>query len=123
GGGGGGGGRGGSLGRGGGMVRVGVGTGLALVGSEAVPVIGDALSAACELRDAAPPGVALLGDATLALAGGAIAVRPSPAAGQRSLTAWRLISAEGARGRPRRTDTPFVGRERELDLLRGAVAD
>jgi class 3 adenylate cyclase len=107
--------------------RTGVNTGevLAQDTHADTPLSSDATNTAARLEQAAGPGEVLLGDATYRLIRDAVRAEP---AGPIELkgkaeaqVAWRLInvSTEGP-GIARRLDSPIVGRDRELALLREA---
>ena len=108
-------------------VRTGVNTGEILAeeaGADA-PMTSDAANTAARLEQAADPATILLGEATHRLVRDAVRVEPvgplelKGKAGPQ--TAWRLleVSAE-AHGVARRLDSPIVGRDRDLTLLRTA---
>ncbi|MDQ4005840.1 MAG: AAA family ATPase, partial [Actinomycetota bacterium] len=89
------------------------------------PMSSDVANTAARLEQAAGPGEILIGDATYRLVPDAVTAESVPplelkgkAAPQ---TAWRLleVSSEGP-GVARRLDSPIVGRDRELALLREA---
>jgi class 3 adenylate cyclase/tetratricopeptide (TPR) repeat protein len=107
--------------------RTGVNTGevLAQETHADTPLSSDAANTAARLEQAAGPGEVLIGEATYRLIRDAVRAEP---AGPIELkgkaepqAAWRLIdvSAEGP-GIARRLDSPLVGRDRELALLREA---
>ena len=102
-------------------VRVGVATGEALVGTSETAVVGDVVTVATGLRDAAQPEDILASEPTYALARDAVAADDPVRAGARGTLARRIQTVQGARGRERRLDTPFVGRQRELAVLRDAL--
>lgn len=107
--------------------RTGVNTGEVLV-EEArpdAPLTADAANTAARLEQAAGPGEILIGDPTFRLVRDAVTVEsagPLELKGKAvSQTAWRLIEvAAEAPGIARRLDSPLVGRDGELDLLRQA---
>jgi len=104
--------------------RIGVSTGEVVTGTEERLATGDAVNVAARLQQAAAPGEVLLADATLTLAAEAVdveAVEPLALKGKSEpLLAYRLLAARPAS--ERRHETVFVGRERELALLREAWA-
>ena len=102
-------------------VRVGLATGEALVGSADTPVVGDVVAIAAALRDAASRDAILAAEPTWSLARDAVVATEPVTVGARKLAARPLEAVQGARGRARRLDTPFVGREAELDALREAL--
>ena len=105
--------------------RLGVNTGLVLVGDRERLAIGDAVTAAGWLQQAAAPGEILIGAETLRLVRDAARVQPlDPVKGKGMavpIAAFRVLEVDQfARGVARRLDTPLVGRERELGWLRDA---
>ena len=102
-------------------VRVGLATGEALTGSLDSPVIGDVVVVAGSLRDAAARDGILAAESTYSLIRDAVSVGDSVTAGARQLVAHPLVAVQGARGRARQVDTPFVGREANLDALRDVL--
>ncbi|MGH2724723.1 MAG: ATP-binding protein, partial [Actinomycetota bacterium] len=107
--------------------RTGVNTGevLAEDGRPDAPLTADAANLAARLEQAAAPGEILLGDPTYRLVRDAVTVEP---AGPLELKgkaepqqAWRLleVSPQGP-GIARRLDSPIVGRDDDLALLRQA---
>ena len=102
--------------------RIGVNTGEVVTGTEERLATGDAVNVAARLEQAAPPGEVLLGDATLALVREAVEVEqlePLVLKGKAEpVAAYRLLHVLEAP--ERRHKTRFVGRERELALLRDA---
>src|SRR5207244_8558162 len=84
-------------------------------------VTGDAVNVASRLEQAAQPGEVLVGQPTLALIRGAVEVEPvEPLLKGKAepVAAYRLLHMRDAPERP--PERPFVGRERELALLREA---
>jgi hypothetical protein len=102
-------------------VRVGVATGEALVDTGDMPVVGDVVSSATALRDGTVGGGVLISAPTHALVRDAVTADDETAVGPRRLAARRVEAVRGARGSARRLDTPFVGRDAELALLREAL--
>ena len=102
--------------------RIGVMTGEVVTGTEERLATGDAVNVAARLEQAAQPGEVLIGEPTLVLVREAAEVEPvAPLAlkGKREpVPAYRLVSVRDAP--ERRHDARFVGRERELALLRDA---
>ena len=103
--------------------RTGVNTGEVVAGDPTTGqrlVTGDAVNVAARLEQAAPAMEVLLGDLTYQLVRDAVEVEevePLELKGKSErVPAYRLISvAEIGEGVARRTDSPMVGRERELD--------
>jgi class 3 adenylate cyclase/tetratricopeptide (TPR) repeat protein len=107
--------------------RTGVNTGevLAAEGHAETPLASDASNVAARLEQAAGPGEILLGDSTYRLVRDAVTVErvdPLQLKGKAApTTAWRLLSVSPMEpGIARRLDSPIVGRDAELDLLRGS---
>ena len=109
-------------------VRTGVNTGEVVAGDASAGqtlVTGDAVNVAARLEQAAAAGEILIGPATHRLVRDAVEVEslePLPLKGKEEpVPAFRLTSvAPGAAGTARHLDSPMVGRDRELDLLRWA---
>jgi class 3 adenylate cyclase/tetratricopeptide (TPR) repeat protein len=102
--------------------RIGVNTGEVVTGtSEQALVTGDTVNVAARLEQTAPPGEVLIGGPTYRLVRDAIvaeSVQPLELKGKAdAVPAFRLVSVSGAAGRPRRMDSPMVGRDRQLALL------
>ncbi len=105
--------------------RIGVNTGLVLVGGADELAVGDAVSLAARLGEAAAPGEILVGAETLRLVGDAARCEPLEALRLRGVAepvaAFRVVDLDRlASGAARRLHGPFVGRERELGWLRDA---
>ena len=104
------------------QARIGVNTGLVVTGSEERLATGDAVNMAARLEQAAEPGEVLLGEQTLALVQEAVEVQPVEPLDLKGkaepVSAHRLLKVLDAP--ERRHETRFVGRERELALLREA---
>ena len=88
---------------------------------------GDTVNTAARLEAAAPPGEILLGHPTWQLVRDAVTVEPVESIAAKGkaepLRAYRLIAVDPAvASHIRRLDTPLVGREPELALLRHAFA-
>ncbi len=83
--------------------------------------MGDVVAVAAALRDAAPRDGILAAEPTYSLARDAVVAGDPVTVGTRKLAARPLEAVQGARGRARRIDTPFVGREPELAALRDAL--
>ena len=113
------------------QVRQGLNTGLVVVGSIGndlrmdYTAVGDTTNVAARLQAAADPGRILIAEATHRLAAGYFHTRPLGALALKGkaepVGTWEVISARIARTRleveAERGLTPFVGRERELQLL------
>jgi class 3 adenylate cyclase/tetratricopeptide (TPR) repeat protein len=104
------------------QARIGVNTGEVVTGTEERLATGDAVNVAARLEQAAPPGEVLLGAPTLALVEAAVEVEevaPLALKGKSEPTAaYRLLRVQEAP--ERRHETRFVGRRREVALLREA---
>jgi tetratricopeptide (TPR) repeat protein len=106
--------------------RIGVNTGEVVAGDPTTGqrlVTGDAVNVAARLESAANTGEILIGDPTYRLVRDAVlveSVEPLELKGKSELTtAWRVLGVvTGAVPVSRRLDSPLVGRERELALLR-----
>jgi class 3 adenylate cyclase/tetratricopeptide (TPR) repeat protein len=100
--------------------RIGVNTGEVVTGTEERLVAGDAVNVAARLEQAAQPGAILLGAMTLALARDALEVEDLDSLAMKGkaepVAAYRLVNVREAT--PRRHEMRFVGRARELGLLR-----
>jgi class 3 adenylate cyclase/tetratricopeptide (TPR) repeat protein len=117
------------------QARTGVNTGEVVAGDPTAGqrlVTGDAVNVAARLEQAAAPGEILLGEGTWRLVRDAVsveAVEPLVLKGKADpLPAYRLVAVTaGTEGIARRFDSPMVGRQRPLSLLRqsfdSAVAD
>jgi class 3 adenylate cyclase/tetratricopeptide (TPR) repeat protein len=107
-------------------VRTGVNTGEVVVGEApggAPTTLGDAVNVAQRLETSAPPGQVLVGDETARLLGPnaeLARIDPLTLKGKAApVAAWRLVSvAPTVVAAPDRPLMPFVGRDRELRLLR-----
>ncbi|MGH2694250.1 MAG: AAA family ATPase, partial [Actinomycetota bacterium] len=104
--------------------RIGVMTGEVVTGTEERLATGDAVNVAARLEQAAQPGEVLVGGSTLALVRDAAEVEPVAPLELKGkaepVPAYRLLRVRDA---PERTHgTPFVGRERELAIVREAWA-
>ena len=114
-------------------VRIGINTGEALISIGASPLqgegmaAGDVVNTAARLQSAAPVDGILVGDATYRATERAIEYRPTESVDAKgkveSVSAWEAMEARSRFGVDitRRVDTPLVGRERELALLRDAL--
>jgi class 3 adenylate cyclase/tetratricopeptide (TPR) repeat protein len=109
-------------------LRAGVLTGEAAVtlgASNQGMVAGDLVNTASRLQSVAAPGTVLVGERTFTAASGAIAFEPAgehalkgkemPVAAYRAL---RVVARRGGEGRSEQLEAPFVGRARELRLLK-----
>ena len=102
--------------------RIGVMTGEVVTGTEERLATGDAVNVAARLEQAAESGEVLIGAPTLALAGDAAEVEPVEPLVLKGkaepVPAYRLLNVRDAP--ERRHGALFVGRERELGLVREA---
>ena len=102
--------------------RIGVMTGEVVTGTEERLATGDAVNVAARLEQAAQPGEVLIGQPTLALVRDAADVEPVEPLELKGkaepVPAYRLLRVRDAP--ERRHEALFVGRERELALLREA---
>ena len=102
--------------------RIGVMTGEVVTGTEERLATGDAVNVAARLEQAAQPGEVLVGAPTLALVGDAAEVEPVEPLELKGkaepVPAYRLLRVREAP--ERRHEALFVGRERELALVREA---
>jgi class 3 adenylate cyclase len=102
--------------------RIGVMTGEVVTGTEERLATGDAVNVAARLEQAAQPGEVLIGQPTLALVRDAAEVEPVEPlelkGKAKPVPAYRLLRVHNAP--ERRHAARFVGRQRELALIRGA---
>ena len=102
--------------------RIGVTTGEVVTGTQERLATGDAVNVAARLEEAAQPGAILVGEPTLQLVGDAVEVEPFAPLELKGkaepVPAYLLVRTRDAADR--RPDARFVGRERELELLRAA---
>ncbi len=102
--------------------RIGVMTGEVVTGTEERLATGDAVNVASRLEQAAQPGEVLLGEPTLALVRAAAEVEPVEPLALKGkaepVPAYRLLGVQ--EGPQRRHGGQFVGRDRELAILREA---
>ncbi len=100
--------------------RIGVNTGEVVTGTEERLATGDAVNVAARLEQAAEPDEVLIGEPTLALVREAVEVEPVEPLVLKGkaarVRAYRLIAVHDAP--ERRHEARFVGRERELALIR-----
>jgi class 3 adenylate cyclase/tetratricopeptide (TPR) repeat protein len=109
-------------------IRTGINTGRVVAGDPATRqtfVTGDAVNVASRLEHAAGPGEILIGDQTYRLVRDAVLVEPLEPLDVKGkadpIDAWRVLAVvAGAPAVARRLDSPLVGRERELTMLRHA---
>lgn len=109
-------------------VRIGINTGEVVAGDPTTGqrlVTGDALNLASRLETAASPGEILMGEDTYRLVRNAVLVEPVEGlrvkGREEPVSAWRVLGVlTGAPSVARRLDSPLVGRDRELRLLREA---
>jgi class 3 adenylate cyclase/tetratricopeptide (TPR) repeat protein len=102
--------------------RIGLTTGIVVTGTEERLATGDAVNVAARLEQAAEPGEVLLGEPTLELVREAVEVEPVAPLELKGkaepVPAHRLLRVREA---PERShETPFVGRELEVALIREA---
>jgi class 3 adenylate cyclase len=104
--------------------RIGITTGEVLVPGDDTPIIGDAMNTASRLQSAAEPGWVLIGDPTWHLVREDVeaeVVEPLQAKGKAEpVPAWRVRAVVPSAAR---NETPFVGRDREMQRLEEALAD
>ncbi len=105
-------------------LRIGVNTGEVVAGdasSRETFVTGDPVNVAARLEQAAGPGEVLLGERTYRLVRGAVQAEAAPpldAKGKAEpVPAYRLLGVSDVGPVPRRTGTPFAGRDDQLRLL------
>jgi class 3 adenylate cyclase/tetratricopeptide (TPR) repeat protein/ribosomal protein L40E len=117
-------------------VRMGLNTGLVIVGAIGddlrmdYTAVGDTTNVAARLQRAASPGQIVISDTTHSLVTGYCTTRPlgefALKGKSEAIIAWEVISVDEARTRieveAERGLTPFVGRERELQILSGCFA-
>ena len=100
--------------------RVGLMTGEVVTGTEERLATGDAVNVAARLEQAAQPGEVLVGKPTYALVEGAVDVEPIEPlvlkGKAQPVAAYRVLRVHDAP--VRRHETQFVGRERELTIVR-----
>jgi class 3 adenylate cyclase/tetratricopeptide (TPR) repeat protein len=104
------------------QARIGLNTGEVVTGTEERLATGDAVNVAARVEQAAGPGEILVGEPTLALVADAVEVEPvEPLALKgkaEAVAAYRLVRVRELA--ERRHEAVFVGRERELALVRDA---
>jgi class 3 adenylate cyclase/tetratricopeptide (TPR) repeat protein len=104
------------------QARIGLNTGTVVTGTEERLATGDAVNVAARLEQAADPGEVLLGEPTLELVREAVEVEPVAPLELKgkaeAVHAHRLLRVLDAP--ERRHESQFVGRERELALVREA---
>ena len=109
--------------------RIGINTGEVVAGDASTGqrlVTGDAVNVAARLEQAAPPGETLLSATTARLVRDAVvveAVEPLDLKGKSEpVEAFRLVEVRvDVQGHSRALDSPMVGRDKELQLLRQAL--
>jgi class 3 adenylate cyclase/tetratricopeptide (TPR) repeat protein len=108
--------------------RTGVNTGEVVVGDPTAGqrlVVGDPVNTAARLEQAAPAMEVLLGELTYRLVRDAVDVEPVEPLALKGkaepVPAYRLLGVRQGEGYARRHDISLVGREQELDALRGAL--
>ena len=106
-------------------LRIGVGTGEVVTGTDERLATGDAVNVTARLEQAAQPGEILIGAETRALVRDAVVVESARSLTLKGkaapVTAYRLLSV-GPEPPSRRRTGAMVGRERELGRLRAALA-
>jgi class 3 adenylate cyclase/tetratricopeptide (TPR) repeat protein len=106
-------------------LRIGVNTGEVVTGTEERLATGDAVNVAARLQQAARPGEILLGPETEVLVRGSAEVEPLEPLELKGKAAavapFRLVSV-AATSTPPRPEPAMVGRARELERLRAAMA-
>jgi class 3 adenylate cyclase/tetratricopeptide (TPR) repeat protein len=117
------------------QIRVGIHTGQVMAGERGETdriVTGDPVNVAARLEQTADPDQIVMGEETYELVRDAVVVEPVGSLELKGkaepTTAYRVLEVVGgAQGRARRLDSPMVGRERALSVLRnafdGALAD
>jgi class 3 adenylate cyclase len=102
--------------------RIGVNTGEVVTGTEERLATGDAVNVASRLQNAADPDEILIGEATLELVRGAVEVEPVDPLELKGkaepVPAHRLLSV--LETPERRHESRFVGRDREVEVIREA---
>ena len=106
--------------------RIGVNTGEVVAHPGDSLVTGDAVNVAARLEQHAGTGEVMIGDSTYQLVKAAVVADPTDPlvvrGKPRPVQAWRLVSVtDAASGFTRLLDTPMVGRESEIGLLRDAL--
>ena len=103
--------------------RIGVTTGEVVIGTEERLATGDAVNVAARLEQAAQPGEVLVGEPTLALVRASVDVEPLEPLELKGkaepVPAYQLLGVRDLA--ERRHEARFVGRERELAILREAL--
>ena len=106
-------------------LRIGVGTGEVVTGTDERLATGDAVNVTARLEQAAQPGEILIGAETRALVRDAVVVESAQSLTLKGkaapVTAYRLLSV-GPEPPSRRRTGVMLGRERELGRLRAALA-
>ena len=112
-------------------IRIGVDTGEVVGGAAPgahaaeYTVTGDAVNVAARLQQAAEPGEIVVGASTRRSAAEAFDFAPMPPLDLKGkaapVEAWRLVRALPERPRVRGSETPLVGRRRELAMLEAAL--
>lgn len=109
-------------------VRIGVATGEVVAGdhtSGQAFVTGDVVNVAARLEQTAGAGEIVIGERTYELVREAVRAEPMPRLDLKgksaAVNAWRLHEVPSAPVVPRSVESPFVGRDRELTALAGAL--
>jgi class 3 adenylate cyclase/tetratricopeptide (TPR) repeat protein len=110
--------------------HVGVNTGTVVAGDASLGqrlVTGDAVNTAARLEQAAGPGEVIIGELTRRLAGDQVEVERIPPLSLKGkaepVPAYRLVKVAPRPVERTGLDTPFVGRQQELELLTASLAD
>jgi class 3 adenylate cyclase len=107
-------------------LRIGINTGEVVTGTEERLATGDAVNVAARLEQAASAGQVLLGETTVERLGNAAVVEPLADVNLKGksepVRVWELREVKAGETRPL-SAVPMVGRERELEVLRGAFAE
>ncbi|HVN61815.1 MAG TPA: BTAD domain-containing putative transcriptional regulator [Gaiellaceae bacterium] len=105
-------------------IACGVVTGEAVIVGGRLAAAGNVVTSSLRLARSADPGSTLLSGRTLPLVRGAVDVQELPERRSDGIEGWRLVALRpDAEPISRRLDTPLVGREAELAVLRGAFEE
>ena len=110
--------------------HIGINTGTVIAGDASLGqrlVTGDAVNTAARLEQAAGPGEVIVGELTRRLAGDQLEVEVIPPLALKGkaepVPAFRLVKVAPRPVERTSLDTPFVGRQAELELLAASLAD